>query len=64
MELTNHRRDEKSNAILSIDNSSLAAYKAARVKEKQINNVMEEVQDLRLELTEIKNMLKALVNGN
>lgn len=64
MELTNHRRDEKSNAILSVDNSSLAAYKAARVKEKQINNVMEEVQDLRLELTEIKNMLKALVNGN
>jgi hypothetical protein len=64
MDLTNHRRDEKSNAILSVDNSSLAAYKAARAKEKQINNVMEEVQDLRVELTEIKNMLKALVNGN
>ena len=64
MELTNHKRDEKSNAILSVDNSSLAAYKAARAKEKQINNVMEEVQDLRVELTEIKNMLKALVNGN
>jgi|TARA_S200002703_G_scaffold2466_2_gene3843 hypothetical protein len=64
MDLTNHRRDEKSNAIVSVDNSSLAAYKAARAKEKQINNVMEEVQDLRVELTEIKNMLKALVNGN
>lgn len=64
MDLTNHRRDEKSNAIVSVDNSSLAAYKAARAKEKQINNVMEEVQDLREELTEIKNMLKALVNGN
>ena len=64
MELTNHRRDEKSNAILSVDGSSLAAYKAARAKEKQINNVMEEVKDLRVELTEIKNMLRALVNGN
>ena len=64
MDLTNHRRDEKSNAIVSVDNSSLAAYKAARAKEKQINNYIQKVDELNDDVKEIKKLLKALVDGS
>lgn len=71
MRLTNVKRDEKTNAIISVDNSSLSAYKAARNRETQINSVINDVENLKKvvdgnseDLKEIKNLLKALVNGN
>lgn len=71
MRLSNVKRDEKTNAIISVDNSSLSAYKAARNRENQINSVVNDVENLKKvvdgnseDLKEIKNLLKALLNGN
>jgi len=64
MNVTGVKRDEKSNAILNVDNSSLAAYKAARVRDNQINSYIEDVENLKDDVNEIKNLLKALVDGS
>lgn len=57
-------RDEESNALNNLDNSSLETYKASRVRDNQINTYIEKVDKLNEDVTEIKNMLKALLNGN
>lgn len=57
-------RDEESNALNNLDNSSLETYKASRVRNNQINTYIEKVDKLNEDVTEIKNMLKALLNGN
>ena len=54
-------RDTKSNAVLNTDLDALAKYKAKRAREKKINNVTEEVESLRQEMTEIKSLLMQLV---
>ncbi len=64
MKISNVKRDEKSNAILNVDNSSLAAYRAARDRDNQINNVIGDVDELKKDMKEIKNLLKALVDGS
>lgn len=64
MNVTGVKRDEKSNAILNVDNSSLAAYKAARVRDNQINSYIEDVENLKDDVKQIKNLLKALVDGS
>jgi len=64
MNVTGVKRDEKSNALLNVDNSSLAAYKAARVRDNQINRYIEDVENLKDDVNEIKNLLKALVDGS
>ena len=64
MDIADLKRDEKSNAILSVDNSSLAAYRAARTRDNQINNYIRKVDELNDDVKEIKNILKALVDGS
>jgi len=64
MNISGVKRDEKSNAIISVDNSSLAAYKAARSRDNQINNYIQKVDELNDDVKEIKNLLKALVDGS
>jgi hypothetical protein len=64
MNISGVKRDEKSNAIISVDNSSLAAYKAARNRDNQINNYIQKVDELNDDVKEIKNLLKALVDGS
>lgn len=59
-----YTRDEESNALNNLDNSSLETYKASRVRNNQINTYIEKVDKLNEDVTEIKNMLKALLNGN
>jgi uncharacterized phage infection (PIP) family protein YhgE len=59
-----YMRDEESNALNNLDNSSLETYKASRVRNNQINTYIEKVDKLNEDVTEIKNMLKALLNGN
>ncbi len=58
------KRDEKSNAVVSVDNSSLTAYKAARNRDNQINNYIQKVDELNNDVKEIKHLLKALVDGS
>ena len=64
MKISNVKRDEKSNAILNVDNSSLAAYRAARDRDNKINSYINKVDKLNEDVAEIKNMLKALVDGS
>jgi hypothetical protein len=64
MNISGVKRDEKSNAIISVDNSSLAAYKAARNRDNQINKYIQIVDELNDDVKEIKNLLKALVDGS
>lgn len=54
-------RDVASNAVLNKDNDSLAKYKARRDKEKQLRN---EVDQLKEDISEIKNLLYKLVKEN
>lgn len=64
MNLIGVKREEKTNAVLNVDNSSLAAYKAARVRDNKINNYIEDVENLKEDVKEIKHLLKALVDGS
>mgnify|MGYP001598484316 CR=1 FL=1 len=64
MLVTGVKRDEKSNAILNVDNSSLDAYKASRSRDKQINTYIKDVEILKDDVQEIKQLLKALVDGS
>ena len=64
MELSGVKRDERSNAIVNVDNSSLAAYRAARDRDNKINSYISKVDKLNEDVAEIKNMLKALVDGS
>lgn len=61
---TDLKRDNDSNALLNVDNASLAAYRAARDRDNQINSYIDKVEKLNEDVTEIKNMLKALINGS
>lgn len=54
-------RDVSTNAVLSKDNDSLLKYRARREKEKQLRG---EVDNLKEELSEIKNLLYKLVKEN
>lgn len=54
-------RDAKSNAVLNTDLDALDKYKKRRAREKQVNKVVEEVDSLRQEMTEIKSLLMQLV---
>ena len=64
MLVTGVKRDERSNAILNVDNSSLDAYKASRSRDKQINTYIKDVEILKDDVQEIKQLLKALVDGS
>lgn len=59
-------RDMNSRAILNIDSSGLNAYKAkkrAMLQQKsQINNLTDDVNQLREEMLEIKNLLVRLLD--
>ena len=61
-------RDSKSNFIVNTNKSEYDEY-IARRKQKQneknkIENLERDISTLRNELTEIKDMLRSLVNGN
>lgn len=56
-------RDDRSGALISTDNNTLVAYKAARDKAIKVNSLHQEVQDLRNDITLIKELLIKLTNG-
>lgn len=51
-------------AILNTDNQSLISYREARAKDKALQQVSEEVQTLKRDIGDIKDMLSKLINGN
>lgn len=56
------KRDEKSGALLNVDNSSLAAYKRARAQTDELNRLKEENVQMKSELSEIKELLLKALN--
>jgi tetrahydromethanopterin S-methyltransferase subunit B len=52
-------RDASTNAVLNTDMSALEQYRARRAKATQLQN---DVEDLKSEMSEIKELLRQLVN--
>ena len=60
-------RDLKSQAIINTDSDAYARYMATKTKQKEKNDeirgVIRDVNELRTEMREIKNLLIGLTNG-
>jgi predicted RNA-binding protein YlxR (DUF448 family) len=52
-------RDQKSNAVLNTDMTSLQKYKAKREKDRQMQ---QDIDNLKSDMSEIKQLLQQLVN--
>lgn len=61
-------RDPETNAIINVNSLDYERYIAMRSaknqKNKVVDNIEEDLNDLRGEINEIKSLLKELVNGN
>ena len=61
-------RDPETNAIVNVNtldyNRYIAMRKAKNQKNKVVDTIEEDLNDLRGEINEIKSLLKELVNGN
>tara|TARA_B100000029_G_scaffold493531_1_gene556177 strand:- start:407 stop:631 length:225 start_codon:yes stop_codon:yes gene_type:complete len=61
-------RDPDTNAIVNVNSLDYERYIAMRnaknQKNKVVDNIEEDINDLRGEINEIKSLLKELVNGN
>lgn len=51
-------------AVISKDNDGLQSYKLRKSKQAELNNMKEEISDLKKDLAEIKELLKGLVNAS
>ena len=51
-------------AVLNTDNVSLQAYKDARAKDIALNRMASEVNTLKQDMGDIKNLLIKIINGN
>jgi len=56
-------RDSTSKAVLNIDNDGLVAYKARRDRERTLDNMIAEVNDLRNDVSEIKQLLRKFLES-
>jgi len=60
-------RDLKSQAIVNVDSDAYARYMATKTKQKakndEIRNVIRDVNELRTEMREIKDLLLGIANG-
>lgn len=57
-------RDESTKAILNIDNTGLQAYKERKRKEANLSKVIEEQEQIKSDIQEIKTLLKQLMGQN
>lgn len=58
---TKYQRDRHSKAILSGDSGGLIAYKAAKKRVNEMRSHGEDINKLKEELSEIKNLLKQIL---
>lgn len=54
-------RDPRSSAILNTDNTALQAYKEKKARDSKINNMLNEFENMKNDVEEIKSLLKQLV---
>jgi len=57
----NFKRDDDSGALISTDMEGLAAYKQNRERNRQLANVTNDINSLKSELSEMKDMLKTII---
>lgn len=57
------QKDSVSKAILNVDKNALSAYKAQRTNIKKVINVNDEIENLKLDVQEIKSLLHQLINN-
>ena len=61
-------RDPKTNSIINVNDHDYQHYvagrEAKRVKHERVDNMEEDLANLKGEISEIKSLLKELVNGN
>lgn len=57
-------RDKSNKALLNTDNESYEAYIASRADFYKIQNLNNEVTNLKNDMSEIKSLLKELIKGN
>ena len=62
MDETKVIRDANSSAVLNTDYAGLAAYKAKRINSTKIKELENDINSVKQELTDIKNMLQLLIN--
>ena len=59
---TNLIRDEDNNAILNTNINGLEAYKKQRDKQRKVDNMVDDVDKLKNDLKDIKNLLEKILN--
>ena len=57
------QKDSESRAILNVDKNALSAYKAQRTNIKKAMDVSNEIENLKLDVQEIKSLLHQLINN-
>ena len=55
-------RDTFSQAVVTTDNDALAAYKAKKRQSRQIQDMSEDINNIRDEMRELKSLLVQIVN--
>jgi len=56
-----YQRDEATGALLSVDHAGLAAYKKIKTRSLQMDKMCDDINNLKEELFDIKNVLKTIV---
>lgn len=54
-------KDDKNSAVLSVDNNSLKAYKMRRAQSREYEEAINDINNIKSELSEIKSLLTQLV---
>ena len=55
-------KDNKTNAILSVDNDGLKAYKQQRERIRQNNGMLDDINNIKQELIELRGVLKQIAS--
>ena len=58
------KRDNYSRAVLNTDTASFKQYRYDVMKSRNMDNTLKDVENLKNDVNEIKEMLRLLLNGN
>lgn len=63
MDISQIKRDSNSSAVINTDSKALAAYKARRESAKKLKELETDINTVKQELKEIKNMLQQIITN-
>lgn len=58
-----YEKDTVNKGIVNVDKNALSVYKAQRTNIKKVINVNDEIENLKLDVQEIKSLLHQLINN-